>query len=185
MKQKKVFVAAAGVAALAIPAIVAFGAAQPKPYFIPSGSMEPTIRLKTTIRVQKNPFQDISQVRRGDIIIHSRFDKATGTTDDSIKRVVGLPGDKVKLSGTNVWLNGRQLPHVLLRRIGKVAVYQEKNGKASYRVQYGDNFEPAPAFSATVSQGHLLCLGDNRDNSYDSRSTGLVPFPSVIGKKVP
>jgi signal peptidase I len=184
-KKDKMFIAATGIIALAIPAVVYIAAAQPKRYYIPSGSMEPTLHLKSTIRVQNNPFQNISQVQRGDIIVHTRLDKRTGKPAESIKRVVGLPGDKVQLSGTNIWVNGRKLSHVLVRRAGKVTEYQETNGKASYRVQYGDNVVLAPAFSTTVSEGHLLCLGDNRDNANDSRYSGLVPFKSIIGKRVP
>lgn len=184
-KQEKILVAAIAAMAVAIPALVAVSVAQPKAYYVPSGSMEPTLHLAATIRVRQNFYQNIAQVQRGDIVVYAFRDKATGSITESIKRVVGLPSDKVRLSGTQIWINGRQLSHALKSRAGKVAVFQETNGKASYSVQYGDNKVLARAFSATVPPGHLLCLGDNRDNANDSRYTGAVPFKSVIGKKMP
>ena len=186
MKQKeKLFVGATSLIALAIPAVVHIAAAQPERHFVPSGSMEPTLSFESRIRVQRDAFQNIAQVRRGDIIVHMRWDKLTRKSVESIKRAVGLPGDKVRLAGPNIWVNGRPLPHVLLRRAGKITVYQETNGTATYSVQYGANVAPAPAFSTIVPQGQLFCLGDNRDNANDSRSIGPVPFKSVVGKKVP
>lgn len=178
-----------------------------KTYFIPSGSMEPTLPLGSRIPFQLNAYKNIAQVQRGDIIAYTRMDQATGKAVPFFKRVVGLPGDKVQLSGTRISLNGHTLSHGLLRlvsmrdasdpdrrhtlshgllrRRGKVAVYQEINAKASYAVQYGDNVDQAPAFSTVVPADQLLCLGDNRDNAYDSRYTGAVPFATIIGKKVP
>ena len=158
---------------------------QDRLFWIASGSMEPTLSLSSIVRVQKHPFESITEAQRGDIIVYTRKDEATGKVVEPIKRIVGLPGDRVKLSGTSVWVNGHQLPHAMFRRAGKIGIYQEKNGGAVYFVQYGDNRIPAPAFSTTVLPGHLLCLGDNRDNSFDSRYTGLVPMNSVIGKMVP
>lgn len=180
----KRFIVAAGILAMALPGIVRVVAAQPRNYFMPSGSMEPTIPLASRIRVQRAPFQSIARVRRGDIIVLNRLDKGSGTTIEAVKRVVGLPGDRVQLSGTSIWLNGRKLPHTLLRRAGKVSVWGETVGKTTYRVQYGDNVAPSPAFSGTVPANTLFCLGDNRDNSNDSRYTGAVPFATIIGKKV-
>ena len=156
-----------------------------KTYFIPSGSMEPTLLLGSRIPFQLKAYKNIAQVQRGDIVAYTRTDRATGEAVEFFKRVVGLPGDKVQLSGTRISLNGQTLSHVLLRRKGKVTVYQETNGKTSYAVQYGDNVIPAPAFSTVVPADQLLCLGDNRDNSYDSRYTGAVPFATIIGKKMP
>lgn len=182
-KRNKVFIAVTSLVALAIPAIVGVAAAQPKTYFIPSASMKPTLPLNSHILVQRGAFRSIAQVRRGDIIVYNVLDKATRKPMESTKRVVGLPSDKVQLSGANIWINGRRLSHVLVRRIGKIAEYQETNDQATYHVQYGDYVVPAPAFSGVVPKGHLFCLGDNRDNALDSRYIGAVPFEVVIGKK--
>lgn len=194
MKTKeKMLIAASAVIALTIPALVSLVVAQPKRYSIPSGSMKPTLAIGSTIKVQRRAYANLAAVQRGDIIVYARRDPATGTTIETVQRVVGLPNDKVKISGTALFINGRALPHALLRRAGRVAVYRESNGAAKYSVQYGDNvplpaaedMAPTPPFSVTVPAGRLFCLGDNRDNSYDSRFSGAVPFASVVGKRVP
>lgn len=183
-KKDKVFIGVTSLITLTIPAVIAVAAAQPKTYFIPSRSMEPTLPLNSHILVQRGAFHSIAQVQRGDIVVYNVLDKRTRKPIESVKRVVGLPGDKVQLSGANIWINGRKLSHVLARRIGKVAQYRETNGTAAYHVQYGDYVVPAPAFSGVVPAGQLFCLGDNRDNALDSRYVGAVPFAVVIGKKV-
>lgn len=184
-KKDKLFLAATALIALAIPAAMQVSALQPKNYFIASGSMEPTLPVNSHIRIAPDAFQNIGQIRRGDIIVYSRPDKSTGKSMEVVNRVVGLPGDKVQLNGTKILLDGKSLAHVLVRKSGKIAVFRETIGNASYEVEYGDNSAPSPAFATTVSAGQLFCLGDNRDNSYDSRYTGAVPFASVIARRVP
>ncbi len=184
-KPEKRWIVLAAVIALAIPAVVSIRAALPKPYYIAGGSMEPTLATHSRILVQRRAFADIAEVKRGDIIVHTSVDKSTGSRSDFVRRVVALPNDKVRLSGTAFSINGRALPHTLVRRVGKVAVYEETNGGAKYLVQYGDGSGSAPPFSTTVPAGRVFCLGDNRDNSYDNRYTGAVPFEAVVGKRVP
>lgn len=195
IKPKDKWIAATVLIALSIPAMVAVGKAQPRRYYIPSGSMEPTLKVQSTIRVKQNPFAKIDDVQRGDVIVFTVKDKATGSQMQHLQRVIALPGDKVTVSGTMagtmVKINGNKLPHLLLKRVGKVAIYRETNGKSSYQVQYGDNSPslpgmiPPPDFSTLVPAGQLFCLGDNRDNSYDSRYIGSIPFASIVGKQVP
>lgn len=181
IKHDKVFLAALGLMAVFILAIASVRAFQPSAY-IAGDSMKPTLFIKSRIQIQRNAYQNIAQVQRGDIIVHTRLDERTGHQTETVNRVIGLPGDKVQLSGTSLAINGRNVPHVLVRRVGKLVLYRETNGKSSYQILHGDNTSPAPAFSTTVSANHLLCLGDNRDNAYDSRYTGLVPFASIKGR---
>lgn len=180
----KSFFALTAVTALIVPAAIALAAA-PKLFYVAGGSMEPTLKVSERVRIQKNAYKNIHEVRRGNIIVYSRVVKASGRRIEAVQRVIGLPGDKVRLSGTRISINGRELPHTLLRRAGKVSIYRETNGKAVYAVKYGDNGAPAPEYSTVVKRGHLLCIGDNRDNASDSRDNGAVPFTSVIAKLVP
>jgi len=137
---------------------------------IPSGSMKPTLLVGDHILVNKFiygikiPFTDktiikLGKPKRGDVVV---FKYPLDTKKDYIKRVVGLPGDKVKLVNKQLFINDRVMddPH------------------ASYSV-YGNlrNFGPV-----TVPAHHLFVMGDNRDESSDSRVWGFVPDAYLKGK---
>ncbi len=137
---------------------------------IPSGSMKPTLLVGDHILVNKFiygvkvPFTDkslieLSQPKRGDVVV---FKYPLNTKKDYIKRVIGLPGDKVELVNKKLLINGRPTadPH------------------ASYSI-YGNlrNFGPV-----SVPVDHLFVMGDNRDESSDSRVWGFVPFAYLKGK---
>ena len=137
---------------------------------IPSGSMKPTLLVGDHILVNKFiygikiPFSDktiikLGKPKRGDVVV---FKYPLDTKKDYIKRVVGLPGDKVELENKQLFINGKITddPH------------------ASYSI-YGNlrNFGPV-----TVPVHHLFVMGDNRDESSDSRVWGFVPDAYLKGK---
>ena len=137
---------------------------------IPSGSMKPTLLVGDHILVSKFiygikiPFTDktiikLGTPKRGDVVV---FKYPLDTRKDYIKRVIGLPGDRVELVNKQLLINGRVTddPH------------------ASYSV-YGNlrNFGPV-----TVPANHLFVMGDNRDESSDSRVWGFVPLSYLKGK---
>lgn len=137
---------------------------------IPSGSMKPTLLVGDHILVNKFiygikiPFTDktvikLSEPKRGDVVV---FKYPLDTKKDYIKRVVGLPGEEVELVNKKLFINGNPTndPH------------------ASYSV-YGNlrNFGPVK-----VPAGHLFVMGDNRDESSDSRVWGFVPLSYLKGK---
>jgi signal peptidase I len=137
---------------------------------IPSGSMKPTLLVGDHILVSKFiygikiPFTDktiikLGKPERGDVVV---FKYPLDTKKDYIKRVVGLPGDKVELVNKQLFINGRVTddPH-------------------AYYSVYGNlrNFGPV-----TVPANHLFVMGDNRDESSDSRVWGFVPFYYLRGK---
>ncbi len=132
---------------------------------IPSGSMIPTLRIGDHILVSKFsygiriPFMtytllQYSSPQRGDIVVFTRPDDETTLEDESqtniIKRVVGLPGDKVEVRDTRVYINNRVLDEPYAR-------WQEGG------IRDG-NFGPEP-----VKEGTVFLLGDNRDHSKDAR----------------
>ena len=144
---------------------------------IPSGSMEPTLEIGDHILVNKFiygikiPFTHLSfgawtQPKRGEVIV---FIYPLEPEKDFIKRVIGVPGDTVRIVNKKLYINGveAQDPH---------AVYKEDTvlpGDAQKR----DNFGPI-----TVPSGKIFVLGDNRDRSLDSRFWGFVPLEEVKGK---
>jgi signal peptidase I len=144
---------------------------------IPSGSMEPTLEIGDHILVNKFiygikiPFTHLSfgawtQPKRGEVIV---FIYPLEPEKDFIKRVIGVPGDTVRIVNKKLYINGAEAqdPH---------AVYKEDTllpGDAQKR----DNFGPI-----TVPPGKIFVLGDNRDRSLDSRFWGFVPLEDVKGK---
>lgn len=119
-------------------------------------SMNPTLQNGEYILVNRLAYRT-GQPERGDIIV---FSYPADEGQDLIKRVIGLPGETVKIGNGNVTINGQEL-------------------KESYIAQdplyYGD---------WTVPDGYLFVLGDNRNDSRDSHQWGLLPLENVIGKSV-
>ena len=154
-------------------------------YSLPSNYMAPTFPTGSIVFVKHNFYENkINQVQRGDVILFARNDEKSGKPTEFLTRVIGLPGDKIEIFGTTVKVNGNSLPHQLVRRAPPLTIYSESNGTATYQVQYGDPAGPGASFAGVVPAGQFFCLGDNRDNSYDSRYTGSVPFASIMGKQV-
>ena len=144
---------------------------------IPSGSMKPTLLVGDHILVNKFlygikiPFTKktlipISEPERSDVIV---FIYPVDPDKDFIKRVIGLPGDKVEILGEKVFINGNPYDD-------KHGFYSNM-GRTSARTGEISHFGPK-----TVPQGHLFVMGDNRNHSYDSRFWGFVPLSSVKGK---
>ena len=181
---------------------------------IPSGSMIPTLSVGDHIFVNKFAYGlripltkiravKIGEVKRGDVIV---FIYPADESKDFIKRVVGLPGDRVMIEGDGIWINGervRRLPlevspypddkRRLVVRNGKLRTipsspgwrdfdyYEEDLGGVQHVVQYEKNIE-RQTYEVTVPPDHYFVVGDNRDNSADSREWGFVPAENVKGK---
>ena len=163
-----------------------------RPYEVPSPSMEPTLRFNTTVSVRQHPYQRVADVRRGDVVTNVVKETLSPGKPESysapyLSRVVGLPGDTVRVSGLSVWVNGQKLPHQQVRQTGTETIFRETSQGASYTVAY----QKRPSSSikreltAVVPAGTVFLLGDNRDDSYDSRYRGASPFTQIVGKMVP
>jgi len=140
-------------------------------YKIPSGSMEPTLLVGDHLLVLKCAYGiriplvgkyllEYSSPKRGDIIV---FIYPRDPKKDFIKRVIALPGENVRIIGRTVYINGTPL--------------QDPWGVWSENDFLRVNFGPV-----TVPKGHYFVLGDNRDNSMDSRHWGFVPKSNILGK---
>ncbi len=152
-------------------------------YHVPSGSMEPTLQVEDRLVVDKRayglrvPLTHLwltqNEPRRGDVVV---FDSPVDGRV-MVKRLVGLPGDRVAFDGAFVLLNGERVPQAL--------------GPDGSRVEFLPGAlhplhpEPdqGPALSEVrVPPRHYLVLGDHRGNSADSRSWGFVPRDHLLGR---
>ena len=122
---------------------------------VESSSMEPTLFSNDYVVVNRLAYK-LGEPHRGDIIVF-KF-PPDPTQIPYIKRVIGLPGDQVQIKSGKVFVNGVLLNEPYL----KVTT----NGSGEW----------------TVPEGHLFVMGDNRNNSSDSRSWGWVPLGNVLGK---
>src|SRR3990167_4929728 len=144
---------------------------------IPSGSMIPTLQIGDHILVNKFiyginiPFTDkklftFKEPKRGDIIV---FIYPGDEDRDFIKRAIGLPGDTIEIRDKQVSINGKPLKE-------PYAIFNEHNilGNAGYS---RDNYGPVK-----IPPHHLFVMGDNRDNSMDSRFWGFLDESKVKGR---
>ena len=126
---------------------------------------------------------------RGDVVV---FRLPSDVSIDYIKRVVGLPGDRIQVVGGILHINGKQVSR---RQIGENEISSgiTKMRAVLYEETYPDghkhviqelrddlNFDNTPVF--TVPDGHLFMMGDNRDDSADSRYWGFVPENGILGE---
>ncbi len=132
-------------------------------FFIPSGSMEPTLQLGDRIVVSKLSVE-FGTIHIGDILVF-RAPAAVRTqcgddVADLVKRVIGLPGDHLTSKGNTIYVNGSALK------------------------QPWSHYEPLgkPIGNVTVRKNHYFMMGDNESDSCDSRYWGTVPRSSIIGK---
>ncbi|MEH2176429.1 signal peptidase I [Nostoc sp.] len=150
--------------------------------WIPSGSMEPTLHGtpnqweadKIIVDKLKYKFAD---PQRGDIVVFSPTKELQKEQyqDAFIKRIIGLPGEKIQLKDGKVYINDKPLP--------------ESNYLSSTQTTVIDVCQsgPQPPFLAkpqTIPADSYLVLGDNRNSSYDSRCWGVVPRQNIIGRAV-
>jgi signal peptidase I len=166
-----------------------------QPFVIPTGSMESTLLVGDHLIVDKlvySPHDSLagrmlpySDVQQGDIIV---FRWPVDITQTYVKRVIGMPGDRIRIEGKDVYRNGIKLVEPYVQHVD------------SQRVPFRDDFPSAlvpedvyPRGRAMLEEnvrdgelvvpaGHYFAMGDNRDNSSDSRFWGLVPRENIVGK---
>lgn len=130
-------------------------------FYIPSGSMEPTLRVDDRILVSKFSYR-IGRIARGDVIV---FHYPLNPGKDFVKRVVALGGERVELRDGVVLINSQPISELYPTALAA--------GDRACTTSYGPQ---------QVPQGQLFVLGDNRCNSEDSRFFGFVPVDNVVGK---
>jgi signal peptidase I len=155
-------------------------------FAIPTASEAPTLLPGDRILVNKMTYQR-RFVRRGDEVV---FRVASEPGLNWVKRVIALPGDTVEVKANEVFVNGRQLPREPAPRasLGTTAravdgqLFEEINAGRRYRILFTAGTKPLPDYpTATVPDGMCFVLGDNRNNSRDSRAIGFVALGDVLG----
>jgi signal peptidase I len=147
---------------------------------IPTSSMEPNLLVGDHLLVNKFVFAPtatpvergvlpIRDIRRGDVIV---FKYPEDPERDFIKRVIGLPGETVELRRQQIFVNGTRIEEPYAHYLLPAEADSEGAG-FDVRERYG----PVP-----VPEGHLFVMGDNRDNSQDSRYWGFLPHHYVKGR---
>jgi signal peptidase I len=125
---------------------------------------------------------DMDEPRRGDVMV---FFPPHMNDTYYIKRVVGLPGDTVSYRNKRLFVNGVEIKYAALAVLPEDgARYQlglETLGDANHLMQ-DNQARPGRDFSVKVKPGHYFMMGDNRDNSSDSRVWGQVPEKDIVGK---
>lgn len=169
-----------------------------EPFRIPSGSMIPTLLVGDFILVNKFTYGirlpvlntkvvELGSPRRGDVVV---FRYPVDPSTPFIKRVVGLPGDRVRYQDKTIYINDEAVSLIPEGTYVGVRSAVQHSGARLMREQLGDVSHAViltPAMPAmdgeyTVPEGHYFVLGDNRDNSRDSRFWGYVPDANLIGR---
>ena len=184
-----------------------------EPFKIPSSSMVPTLLVGDLILVNKFTYGirlpiinkkvvEINHPQRGDVMV---FKYPKDMSLDYIKRVVGVPGDKIVYKNKRLTINGKELSYEPLpdyldedRLVYSKQFLENLNG-VGHKILNDDRvptYVPNPdvfpqhelctynteGFACTVPAGHYFMMGDNRDNSLDSRYWGFVPDQNIVGK---
>lgn len=177
-----------------------------QPFRIPSGSMEPTLQIGDFVLVSKTDFGSGAaraasfwgrlearllppvEVVRGDLVV---FHFPPDPAEHLVKRVIGMPGERLRLHDGRVFINDRPLPEAY-------TLYTPAEPDA-FRDEFPNMREADPSIDphwwltlrqlslsgeVTVPPGEYFVLGDNRNNSEDSRYWGFVPRPMMVGRPI-
>ncbi len=181
-----------------------------EPFNIPSGSMIPTLLVGDYLFVSKFSYGYsrhslplslpiipgrvfMSPPERGDVAV---FKLPSDNTTDYIKRIIGLPGDRIQMRGGRLYINGKQVKRRRVEdfvstnqfgRITRVAQFIETlpNGRDHRIIELSDRGDLDNTRVYTVPERHYFAMGDNRDNSLDSRvvsGVGFVPVENLVGR---
>ena len=164
-----------------------------EPFQIPSSSMVPTLEVGDYILVNKYTYGirlpvirtkvlALNNPQRGDVVV---FFPPHMNDTYFIKRVVGLPGDTVEYRNKQIFVNGKRVEREpaaeQFAQSSHNITGRESLGESEHLMQV-DTRRPSSDFSVVVRPGHYFMMGDNRDNSSDSRVWGQVSEKDIVGK---
>lgn len=170
-----------------------------EPFAISGASMVPTLQIGDFVWVDKNAyglrmpltntkFMDLGRPARGDVIV---FRFPPDETQTYVKRVVGLPGDEIRVDNGVLYVNGARVVQQPIGRFTGEGSNAEATGSELLNESLGINKHRILAIGARrsrdnetwlVPEGHYFVLGDHRDNSEDSRRWGTVPEENLVGR---
>ncbi len=175
-----------------------------EPFQIPSGSMIPTLQVGDFILVNKYTYGlrlpvigtkvvAVNEPQRGDVMV---FKEPMNPNINFIKRVIGVPGDKIEYRNKTLYVNGEKVPETFVAelrdefepRLGRnlvYRIYEETIGDVTHQIRKDMDIENRlPQTEWVVPEGQYFVMGDNRDRSNDSRYWGFVPEANIVGKAV-
>jgi signal peptidase I len=165
-----------------------------EPCQIPTGSMIPTLAVGDFILVNKFTYGirlpvvgtkivDIAEPKNGEVMVFI----PPHQDEYFIKRVVGIPGDKVRYQDKTLYINGKRQTQTFVSQIPpvnpRVLQYREKLGEVDHLIQR-NSYRETSVDEWMIPEGHYFMMGDNRDQSSDSRYWGLVSEHNIVGRAV-
>ncbi len=169
-----------------------------QPFRVPTGSLEPTVMPGDFIAVNQYAYGlrlpvlhtkalKVGEPKVGDIVV---FRWPPNPSIDYVKRVIGVPGDHVVYKNKVLYINGKKAPQTLIgdafdiepQTPVPVLEKQEDLMGVKHMIFVRPNYNESGDFSVVVPKGEYFMMGDNRDNSSDSRFWGFVPEHNIIGK---
>jgi len=165
-----------------------------EPFQIPTGSMIPTLEVGDFILVNKYTYGlrlpvigtkivAMDEPKNGEIMVFI----PPHQDEYFIKRVVGIPGDRVRYQDKTLYINGKRQNQTFVAQIPPVnpryLQYREKLGEVEHMIQRNP-FRDTRVEEWVIPEGHHFMMGDNRDQSSDSRYWGLVSEENIVGKAV-
>ena len=168
-----------------------------EPFKIPSGSMMPTLISGDFIAVNKfcygirlpvwnKTLVALGKPNRGDVFV---FHYPKNPSIDYIKRVIGLPGDEIRYENKQLFINGKLINRIIHQKYSYAFNENDMIDAKEFIETLGDSEHsmlihdiPSEDYNFNVPEGHYFAMGDNRDNSSDSRVWGFVPDELLVGK---
>jgi signal peptidase I len=162
-----------------------------EPFQMPSGSMVPTLNVGNHILVYKPGYgfygtmgvnvyvsdEPTKRPRSGEIFAFY----PPHNQGIFVKRIIGIPGDEVQILGSALTVNGDLISH---DATNSTNIFNETLGDEKYQIQYAFAPKTDRAYSVVVPKDSYFVMGDNRNNSSDSRHWGMVPEENIIGKVI-
>jgi signal peptidase I len=176
-----------GIKTVGLSVVLAIGICQfvAEARYIPSGSMLPTLQINDRLIIDKLGYK-FGEPKRGDIVVFNPTEALSTTYKDAfIKRIVGLPGEKLEVKNGRVYVNGRPLEEKYVA--SKLDPAAPINGNSQHQQTEINDCPPNMRFleqPQTVPPDSYLVMGDNRQHSYDSRCWGFVPRENIIGRAI-
>ncbi|KEQ17967.1 signal peptidase I [Endozoicomonas numazuensis] len=168
-----------------------------EPFQIPSGSMIPTLQVGDFILVNKFDYGlrlpvigtkvvSINEPQRGDVMV---FKEPANPNINFIKRVIGIPGDKVRYMNKKLTINGQPVPEKYIAELrdegGPYQLFEETIDGKNHQIRKDLGLRSLRAEGVwVIPEGQYFMMGDNRDRSNDSRYWGTVPEKNIVGKAI-
>ena len=164
-----------------------------EPFRMPSVSMSPSINPKDIMVASKWGYGNYAtygitlaktalsnELKRGDVIV---LEYPKDPAINYVERVIGLPNDVIEYDKDSVIINGKKALRVFENKDSDFEIFSESIDSISYRIKVMPTVDSVKG-QVSVPEGHIFVMGDNRDNSNDSRYWGFVPIQNIVGKVV-